>query len=154
MASEQSNRRIVVGVDESDASVDALRWAVGEAARTSAVLDIVGVWDVESINLGIEQVIVAGPHGQPVERLARLHQVVEWIQPERDNVQFRLEVLAGEAGAALCERAEGADMLVLGRPHRVGMPFGSHTASHVLKHAPCPIVLVPSRAHVLAEGGE
>jgi nucleotide-binding universal stress UspA family protein len=149
--SSKPSRRIVVGVDESDASVDALRWAVADAVRNPAVLDIVGVWDVEPINLGIEQAIITSPHGQPVERLARLDQVIEWIRPERDGVEFTIEVLAGDTGAVLAERAEGADLLVLGRPQRVGMPFGSHAVNHVLKHATCPIVLVPSRAQVLAD---
>mgnify|MGYP003346048802 CR=1 FL=1 len=40
----------------------------------------------------------------------------------------------------------GADLLVLGSPHRLGVPFGSHTVNHVLKHAGCPVVLVPARA--------
>lgn len=152
MGSQQTNRRIVVGIDDSDASVDALRWAVADAVRNPAVLDIVGVWDVEPVNLGIEQAIVTKHHGQPADRLARLDQVVEWIQPQRDGVQFTVEVLAGDTGAVLADRAEGADLLVLGRPHRVGLPFGSHAVNHVLKHATCPIVLVPSRAEVLADG--
>lgn len=145
-------RRIVVGIDESDECVDALRWAVSEARSNRATLDIVGVWDVEPVNVGLDQVIVTGRHGQPAERLARIDQVIEWVQPDRDGVEFTIEVLAGDTGHALVERAEGAALLVLGRPHHLGVPLGSRTTNHVLKHATCPVVLVPSRAQVLAKG--
>ena len=144
-------RRFVIGIDESDECVDALRWAVTEAKVTRATLDIVGVWDVEPVNVGLEQAIVTSRHGQPAERLARIDQVIGWVQPDRDGVEYTVEVLAGDTGHALVERAGGATLLVLGRPHRLGVPFGSHTVNHVLKHATCPVVLVPSRAQVLAE---
>jgi len=144
-------RRFVIGIDESDECVDALRWAVTEAKVTKATLDIVGVWDVEPVNVGLEQAIVTSRHGQPAERLARIDQVIGWVQPDRDGVEYTVEVLAGDTGHALVERAGGATLLVLGRPHRLGVPFGSHTVNHVLKHATCPVVLVPSRAQVLAE---
>jgi nucleotide-binding universal stress UspA family protein len=150
--SKDPSRRLVVGIDESDASVDALRWAVADAARTGATVDIVGVWDVEPVNLGIEQAVLTTPHGQPAERLSRLDQVVEWIQPARDGVEYTVELLSGDTGVALVERAHGAALLVLGSPHRLGVPFGSHVVNHVLKHATCPVVLVPSRAQAIAEG--
>jgi len=152
MSNESNARRIVVGIDESDASVDALRWAVSDASRDGAFVDVVGVWDVEPVNLGLEQGVLTTPHGQPAERLARLDQVIDWIQPERDGVRYEVELLSGDTGVALVDRAHGADLLVLGKPHRLGVPFGSHTVNHVLKHATCPVVLVPSRAQVLAEG--
>ncbi len=151
MSKESPARRIVVGIDESDASVDALRWAVSEAKRDGAFIDIVGVWDVEPVNVGIEQAVLTTPHGQPAERLARLDQVVEWIQPERDGVRYEVELLSGDTPVALEDRSRGAALLVLGKPHRLGIPFGSHTVNHVLKHATCPVVLVPSRAQVIAE---
>ena len=141
-----SKRRYVVGIDESDACVDALRWAVSEASRSHAVLDIVGVWDVEPVNLGVEQAIITAPHGQPAQRMARIDQVIEWIQPQREGVEYEVELLAGDTAHALVERSHGAALLVLGRPQRLGVPFGSHTVNHVLKHATCPVVLVPSRA--------
>ena len=151
MSNETNARRIVVGIDESDASVDALRWAVSDASRDGAFVDVVGVWDVEPVNVGLEQAVLTTPHGQPAERLARLDQVIDWIQPERDGVRYEVELLSGDTGVALVDRAHGADLLVLGKPHRLGVPFGSHTVNHVLKHATCPVVLVPSRAQVLAE---
>ena len=132
-------------------SVDALRWAIAEAVKSGATVDIVGVWDVEPVNVGLDQAIITTPHGQPAERLARLDQVVEWIQPAREGVEFTVELLSGDTGVALVERAHGAQLLVLGRPHRLGVPFGSHTVNHVLKHATCPIVLVPSRTQVITE---
>ena len=39
-------RRIVTGVDGSDASHHALAWAIDEAARWGAQLDVVHAWDV------------------------------------------------------------------------------------------------------------
>ena len=143
--------RIVVGIDDSDACVDALRWAVGEAGRRDARLDIVGVWDVEPVNLGVEMTIVSAPHGQPAQRMARLDQVIEWVQPARSGVPYSCELLSGNAGTALTARSDGAELLVLGAPRHIGLPFAAPTVTHILRHASCPVVLVPSLAHAIEE---
>ena len=143
--------RIVVGIDDSDACVDALRWAVGEAKRRGARLDVVGVWDVEPVNLGVEMAVVTTPHGQPAQRLARVDQVIEWVQPDRDGIECTSELLSGNAGSAITERGDGAELIVLGSPRHIGLPFAAPTVTHILKHATCPVVLVPSRAKAMAE---
>jgi nucleotide-binding universal stress UspA family protein len=143
--------RIVVGIDYSDACVDALRWAVGEAKRRHARLDIVGVWDVEPLNLGVETAILTAPHGQPADRLARVDQVIEWVQPGRERVDYSTELLSGNAGTALTARSDGAELIVLGSPRHIGLPFAAPTVVHILKHAACPVVLVPSLAHAISE---
>jgi nucleotide-binding universal stress UspA family protein len=42
--------RIVVGVDGSDSSKEALAWAVRQAALTGAVVDAVTAWQIPSYN--------------------------------------------------------------------------------------------------------
>jgi nucleotide-binding universal stress UspA family protein len=151
MATQTAPGRIVVGIDDSDASIDALRWATDEAARRGAQLDIVGVWDVEPVNVGIEMAVLVAPHGQPAERFARLEQAVDWIRPEREGVAYTTELLSGSSGVALTQRAVGAELLVLGRPSHGASRFGSPTLNHILKHIACPVVLVPSQVQVLTE---
>ena len=86
-----------------------------------------------------------------MDRLARIDQVVEWVRPERDGVDYTTGLLSGSSGPALVERAEGAELLVLGRPHHAVSVFASATLNHALKHAPCPVVFVPDRARALVD---
>ena len=57
-------RRYVVGVDGSDASIDALRWAVDEAkAHGGGDVHAVLVWEVP--NGGLATSMGQGPYGLP-----------------------------------------------------------------------------------------
>jgi nucleotide-binding universal stress UspA family protein len=48
MTEELTVRRIVVGVDGSEQSKHALRWAIEQAGMTGAVVAAVGVWQYPS----------------------------------------------------------------------------------------------------------
>ena len=55
-------RNIVVGVDGSETSSEALRWAADEAALTGARLDVVAAWDYRLIygGTGVKGTISGG----------------------------------------------------------------------------------------------
>lgn len=57
-------------------------------------------------------------------------------------------VLEGDPARALCERADGADLLVVGahHHHRLASALLGSIGSRVERHCPCPLVVVPHRA--------
>jgi len=130
--------RIVVGVDGSPTSTDALCWAVRQARLTGAELEAVTAWSYPT------------SYGFPV--IAN----VDWEQGARTTLDQALEaalgkdadvrrkVVEGHAARVLTETAAGADLLVVGsRGHGgfTGLLLGS-VSEHVVTHAPCPVVVV------------
>lgn len=134
--------RIVVGVDGSGASEEALRFAAAEADATGAELEAVTVWELPEAAIShVSQ-----------------EQVDEAMGPWLDG--FLTEVLGdrgagvtrtlrgGSASSALLTIAEGADQLVVGTGGHQGLAavvMGS--VSHQLaNHSPCPLTVIPDRA--------
>jgi nucleotide-binding universal stress UspA family protein len=147
--SDQPPERIVAGVDGSQASYDALRWAALEARRRSARLDIVHAWVVPELLVPTGAVFVGAP-----EELERASTVVldtarAWLDSELDDEggkppEYELRSVAGSPAAALLERARGADLLVLGARgvgSFRGLILGS-VSQQCASHATCPTVVV------------
>lgn len=141
--------RIVVGVDGSGASAEALRFAAAEAKALGAELEAVTVWELPELAAGHvsqEQVDEAmGPW------LAEF--VGEVLGDEGAGIVQT--VRGGSGGAVLLEVAENADLLVVGSGGHSGIAavvMGS--VSHQLaNHSPCPLTVVPDRDAVSNGGG-
>jgi nucleotide-binding universal stress UspA family protein len=137
--------RIVVGVDGSEHSIRALKWAIAEGAAHQATVEALISWsypvlpadgfsgstvtfDVAALEEGARQTLEAaitevGPEAASVERL----------------------VVEGTPGHALIDASNRADLLVVGtRGHGgfAGLLLGS-VSSQCAHHARCPIVVVP-----------
>jgi nucleotide-binding universal stress UspA family protein len=144
-------RKIVVGVDGSEASAAALRWAFDEAIRSQADLEVVSAWNYP---VGSEPFVLGGPMvvesavAGTTETVHRMVREVRDSRPDADVV-VREMPMSGPAAAALLRRAEDADMLVVGSRGRGGfraLLLGS-VSQHCVTHAPCPVVVVhPDRA--------
>ena len=133
---------IVVGVDGSDASLDALRWAAQEAELTGAALDVVTVWEYPAA-FGWAPPIPAdwNPEDEARRELARS---VERTLGKTPPVEVRQVVTEGHPAPVLVAAAEHADLLVVGsRGHGafMGMVLGS-VSEHCVSHASCPVVVV------------
>lgn len=133
--------RIVVGVDRSEAATAALRWALGEAARTGATVEAVHSYDIP---------VYPGPSIVEVRAMmyasaaAFLRAAVATASAEQPNVTVRRVIRRGPAGPGLVHAAIGARLLVVGTTvrHRVaGLVLGS-TAEYCATHAGCPVVAV------------
>jgi nucleotide-binding universal stress UspA family protein len=137
--------RIVVGIDGSAASVDALRHAVTLAGALSAEVDAVHTWHMGYA--ATELSMVPTPARGDIEAAARrvLEDAIRAVGEH--EVTITPIVAEGDAAATLLDAAEVADMLVVGsRGHGgfVGLLLGS--VSHkVISHAPCPVLVVPDR---------
>ncbi len=136
--------RIVVGVDGSETSQRALAFAVEEAKRRGAELEAVIAYRWVAYYPGLEFAMVP-PQSRAkveVEALAVLLEAVAHLPADQQPETVAVE---GSASSALLERAEGADLLVVGsRGHGgfTGLLLGS-TSHQVVSHAPCPVVVVP-----------
>jgi nucleotide-binding universal stress UspA family protein len=138
--------RILVGVDGSAGSVDALRWALDEARLRGAAVEVVHAWQYPYVG---EIAGMAAP-AAPLEALeasarAVLDETVEQAGGSATGLEMETSVVLGPAAPALLQRAEGADLLVVGSRGRggfVGLLLGS-VSQQCVQHAPCPVVVVP-----------
>lgn len=136
---------IVVGVDGSDASRAALRWAVDEAGKRNALVRAVGAWDFPMFQAFPGIFVPARPfHPQAAEVYENLVAEVNEIGAEREDVAIETLLEEGSVGEVLCRLADGATMVVLGA--REGILAGrrrlGRIAEHVLAYAPCPVIIV------------
>ena len=143
-------RRIVVGVDGSPGSEQALRWAIEQANLADASVEAVASWQdpVASAyySFGFSPVVVddedwAALTGKYLQ--ASVGRALEGLSSVRPVVT---RVVQGHPAQVLLDAAAGARLLVVGtRGHGTlaGMLLGS-VSQHCVQHAPCPVVVVPA----------
>jgi nucleotide-binding universal stress UspA family protein len=135
-------RRIVVGVDGSDASKAALRWAIRQAKLTGGPVDAVTVWRSPSAHGW-----APGPDKMPdLEGAAKrtLIAALAEVSGLEPGVLVCPVVTEGDVAGALLHAAEGADLLVVGSRGHGGLAatlLGSVSMRCVL-HAPCPVLVL------------
>lgn len=136
--------RIVVGVDGSDHSRRALQYALEEARRRDASVDVVHAYQLP-VYWGAPEFggTVPGPTQEEADRQA--HEVIDdMLGAAPTDVHIERIVTRGYPPTTLLKIAEGADLLVVGSRGRGGVRgllLGS-TSHHVIAHAPCPVVVV------------
>jgi nucleotide-binding universal stress UspA family protein len=141
--------RIVAAVDGSAASRQALAWAVQQARRSGARLEVVHAWATPVYPA--HPLVPATFDGSEFDASARA-----LVEDAIGSVDVRglvapPEVVAVQGGAAgsILDVAKGADLVVVGsRGHGgfTGLLLGS-VSSQVARHAPCPVVVVPHGRH-------
>jgi nucleotide-binding universal stress UspA family protein len=128
---------IVVGVDAVQDPTFA--WAVGEAAAVGGRLVVCHVCPPGSLlatprrSVPLAVVELADP------ALAR---ALAAARGRLGGERVELTVHTGHVGAALVRAASKADLLAVGAPRRPGWAERASTTHHVVRHAPCPIVVV------------
>ncbi|MCU7826421.1 universal stress protein [Kitasatospora sp. DSM 101779] len=142
---DATRRRIVAGVDGSPSSVDALRWAVGQAHAVGAVVEAVIAWQ-DSVSPGWTGAADAEGFAAGIARKILDVAIAEVSDPDRP-VWIGARVVEGGAAPVLLDAARGADLLVVGSRGRGGFTgalLGS-VSQHCVQHAPCPVVVVRHR---------
>jgi nucleotide-binding universal stress UspA family protein len=142
-------RPVVAGVDGSDDSLTALRWAADEARRRSAPLWVVHAVDLvppEYFNLEDPGRVAAQRHTAEEVLEAAVRQAGELA----GDVEVRPVLETGAATLVLLKQSALADLVVLGSRGRggfTGLLLGS-TSLQVAMHAPCPVVVIRTAADV------
>ncbi|MCF3961627.1 universal stress protein [Streptomyces fuscigenes] len=137
---------IVVGVDGSEPSIEALRWAARQAQLTGDRLEAVIAWEYPA---GIWASMAAGiPQELDLEKLAgqALDEAVAKALGGEDAAIER-RVVKGHAAQALVELSAGASLVVVGDRGHSGFTaalLGS-VSTHVTQHAKSPVVVVRGR---------
>lgn len=142
-AAEASARpRIVVGVDSSRGSAAALAWALEQARRTGAELEVVTAWELPTA-VGAPVPLPTGFEPAALAHAAAESEVREAL-PAATDVPVRVTVVEGHARQVLLDAAKDATLLVVGRRGRSswpGLTLGSVSEACV-RHASCPVVVV------------
>ena len=146
-AVEKKERFIVVGVDGSEPSLNALRWAGEQARLTGATLRVLTTWEVAT-GTGWVPTFPVDYDPQAVARQALDEAVIETLGADPDVAVERI-VKEGHAAPVLLAAAKDADLLVVGSHGHgafAGMLIGS-VSEHLVRHAPCAIVVVHCDKH-------
>lgn len=143
---------IVVGVDGSAASLEALRWAADEARLRGARLVALHAWVfVPAAPIG-DPGMIAIPAGDLVGQLEAEREaaraeladsIAQALGPDPD-VEVEARLTENDAPEALVAESESADLVVVGSHGRSGLRaaiLGS-VSRHVVDHANCPVVVV------------
>jgi len=134
-------RKIVVGVDGSDSSVLALRWAAHYAALLAARLEVVMAWEYPA-TFGWTAI---APDWNPADDVRQvLAESASAAFGDQVPAGTQFEVREGGAARVLLDASPGATMLVVGsRGHGgfTGLLLGSVSAN-VAEHAPCPVLII------------
>ena len=142
---------VVVGVDDSPASLEALRVAASEAALRGVGVCAIHVWQYPSSwGMPLNWPAGANPGEFVRERLIEEVQRVQSARRAADepSVNVSIEVIEGDAEDELRAAAKDASMLVLGERHHQGLtPMMGSVASALVPHPPCPVLIVPEGDH-------
>lgn len=133
--------RIVVGVDGSPASIDAIKWAAAQAKLTGSTLVAVTAWTIPAsygVAFGGEDAVDWKQNAQQALDEA-LAEALGDDAPPVDKI-----IDQGHPSYVVTEQSKNADLVVMGsRGHGgfAGMVLGS-VSQHVVSHAHCPVVVI------------
>ena len=133
---------VLVGVDESACSQQALAWAAADAVAKHLPLTIAGVIDLPRLaDVPISRELVDAAE-RAVRR--RLDAAVVSTRDLTGGMPVRTRVLIGDPAAELVQLAAGAEEIVVGShgTGRFGRLLIGSVGCRVAEHAPCPAVVV------------
>jgi len=138
-----TQRRIVVGVDGSEPSLAALRWAVRQAELTGTPLEVVSAWKWSASYSGWET--PPPPDYDPADEARRqLDKAVSAVLTPGDAIEARQSVIEGHPAPVLEALSTTADLVVVGSHGHgefAGMLLGS-VSQHCVTHCRCPVAVI------------
>jgi nucleotide-binding universal stress UspA family protein len=142
---------IVVGVDGSEDSKEALRWALAESRLRDSRVRAVHAWHystlVGSNAYAVPEEVDGGASQSAASDL--LEEAVTAVAGDTTDVDIERVVLQGAAAKILIDESEHAELLVVasrGRGGFASLLLGS-VSQQCAHHARCPVVIVrPTRA--------
>jgi nucleotide-binding universal stress UspA family protein len=138
--------RVVVGVDGSEDSVAAVRFAFEAADRRGAGLTVVHAWDVDVDSTSAALTWVVDWQEADEQERAAVAETLAGYAAEFPTVDVRRDIVRGHPVAELVRESAGAELLVVGTRGRgpvKSLVLGSVSHS-VLHDAHCPVAVVSS----------
>ena len=145
-APEPYTGRIVVGIDGSPSSLEALSWAARQATMTGTVLEVVRTWEWPA-SYGWT-VPLPDDFDPEADVAAALESALTEVRAEQPGLRIDARVVSGHPAPILVEASKGAELLVVGsRGHGqfVGMLLGS-VSEYCATNALCPVLIHRGRA--------
>lgn len=136
--------RVVVGVDESDASHDALAAAFHEAIRRKAKLVVLHAWRLPTAydDISYSESAVEDWLATAREEMTKTLEPFREVHPD---VEVEVDLRHEFVGPALVDAAGSADLMVVGRRGH-GAPVGIYLGSlarMLIREGKCPVEVVP-----------
>ncbi len=130
-------RTVVVGVDASQESQEALTWARGIAGADDRIV-VVHAWEIPLMT-GYDMVVAVDI--SEIEQMSQ--QGLDELVAKLDDPRVVPVTHRGHAGRALVDEGKDADLIVVGHRgnSRLSLMLGS-TANYVLHHTERPVVVV------------
>jgi nucleotide-binding universal stress UspA family protein len=138
--STSASDRVVVGVDGSPASLEALEWALRYSSMTRSAVDVVAAWDW-SVNLSLAPIAPDFAAAMSAEQM--LDSLIRRKRAEHPDLQIDGRVVQGDAASVLEDESNGAALLVVatrGHGELIGLLLGS-VSEHCATHAQCPVLV-------------
>jgi nucleotide-binding universal stress UspA family protein len=145
--SRDGRHRIVVGVEGSEGSRAALRWAIAEARFRHAVVEVVTAYLPTYVPAAPDFGYVPLDPIDLVDEVRKLQdEVIETATREVDatGVEITRQLIKGRGADTLIAASAHADMLVVGNRGRGGfrgLLLGS-VSQQIAHHATCPVVII------------
>jgi nucleotide-binding universal stress UspA family protein len=142
---------VVVGLDGSDASVDAMAFAVEQALARRVDLHALYAWDIERVhNVGPLSPETFSIHdAQHTAQRMLAEAVAGWSERNPGLTIIEHAVFDHEPIHAIINQAGHAGLIVVGSRGRggfLGLRLGS-TVDGLIRYAPAPVAVVPSHHH-------
>ena len=140
--------RIVVGVDGSPGSRQALERAIEEAKAHGGRIEAVHAWHMPSLAAYPYGALAFDRGAFEEDAQATLDKVIDSTYTQGLAEPIERIVVCGSAARALLDAAKGADLLVVGSRGLggfTGLVLGS-VSEQCVRHAGCPVLVV--RPHV------
>lgn len=134
--------RIVVGLNDSPASLQALRWAARIGAAIDVQIDALACWEYP-VNIGSDD-LPAPLYRHDVDAEQSATEAIAEVFGDRRPKGLRTLVRQGQPEEVLTAAGIGAEMLVVGSRGRGGFAsvvLGS-VSIHCAEHATCPVVII------------
>jgi len=150
-------KRILVTTDLSDESRKAIRYAVAFAEQFGAALDVVSIVESVPIMSGMEVVPIA--MDSSAWRASAKKVLRNWIAKEvPPTVHAKALVREGKAFLEIVAVAQelGSDLIVISTHGYRGLKrvFMGGTVERVVRHAPCPVLVVRQNEHDFLAGSK
>jgi len=150
----QGAEGVVVGVDGSASSQEALKWAVREAELRGLPLLVVTTWEYPT-SFGM---MPGWPEGLDFGADAKhvLDEMVAPVSQEAGAIELRTQVIEGHPALVLEDLSKEAALIVVGsRGHGgfAGLLLGS-VSEHLAAHAHCPALIVHAAKKEPSDGSQ